>query len=184
MSLKFVPPVVEDEKQFPRYASYVHGREMKTHAGIGFAKNSLNNRMWTYATDPEKPTRLDYMNREVPNRVSVTQHAFLLESIAGEYFVLYEVKPGLKASELPWVKKQYRDAKSSYGTWRDMSRWSEYYEGKRLAEDPDQYQYRYVNHTMTTDQYVAFRLAVAREQWERETVVYLPEPPFISGITG
>lgn len=160
MSLKFVPPKSE-EKKFPRYATYVHGADMKTHSAIGPAKNSLNNRMWTYRESDQ--TRKDYAGRDVPVREKVTRPAFLLEMVDGEYYVLHEVKEGSKFEDLPWVKEYL------VGSWHnkpytDYEKDNKYYQDK-IADGS----YRIVHKAvpLTTDEYVNFRLAVAREQWSK-----------------
>ena len=155
--LKFVPPKEENTK-FPRYSSYAAG-EMKTHHGIGFAKNSLNNRMWT-RVNTDKVLRQDYQGRDVYETKHVTSHAFLLESVEGEWFTLYEIKPGLTQDELPWMKEYYK----SYGRWSPLTpyvRESSYYGPKiKSGEYPTQFRAT----KMSTDEYVAWRLAVERER--------------------
>ncbi len=73
-SLKFDPPM-EEAKKLPRYASYAAG-VMKTHGGIGFAKNSLNNRMWTYK-DTDEVVGETWDGKPRYRRISVTKYAAL-----------------------------------------------------------------------------------------------------------
>lgn len=157
MSLKFVPPKSETKK-FPRYASYVHGDEMKTHGAIGYAKLSLNNRMWTYRDTDEM--RESYGGKMVPVREKVTKHAFLLEMVEGEYYVLHEVKEGSKFEDLPWVKA-WLIGQWQNGLYTDHEKENKYYQDK-IADGS----YRIVHKVtpMSTDEYVNFRLAVQREQ--------------------
>jgi hypothetical protein len=156
-SLKFVPP--KEDNSFPRYATYTKG-EMKTHGTMSGAKNSLNNRMWTREVDPNEPEREGYNGVKRPNYRNVTRHAFLLESIEGEWFVLYEIKPGLTHNELPWMKEYFQ----SYKSWTPLTQsWkdSPYY-GPKIASG--EYPTAFRKTPMTTDEYVAWRIAVELER--------------------
>ena len=154
--LKFVPPK-EEATKYPRYASFAAG-EMKLHHGVGFAKNSLNNRMWERVGDGT--FRKGWNDREVENTKLVTKHAFLLENVEGEWFTLYEIKPGLTKNELPWMKEYYY----GYYHWTlltDYERNHEYYSAKiKSGEYPTQFRPT----KMTTDEYVEWRLAVELER--------------------
>lgn len=156
--LKFVPP--KEEQKAYRYASYAGG-EMKLHGGVGFAKNSLNNRMWTYVdTDEVDKRRTDYSGKTVYKQKRVTNHAFLLEQIEGEWFVLYEIKPGSTEDELPWMKEYYY----SYGRWDLLTpyiRESSHYAPRIKSGE---YPTRFRSAPMTTDEYVTWRLKVERER--------------------
>lgn len=155
-SLKFVPP--KEELKAYRYASYA-GSEMKLHGGIGFAKNSLNNRMWT-RVDTDEVAYTDSLGKTHFKMKSVTKHAFLLEQVEGEWFVLYEIQPGSTRDELPWMKEYYY----SYGRWNLLTpyiRESSYYAPK-LASGEHKTSFRPT--PMTTDEYVEWRLAVERER--------------------
>lgn len=157
--LKFVPPQ-EDAKNLPRYGSYVVGDGMKLHGGVGFAKNSLNNRMWIRGIDPDKP-KVERYGKVVDNYRSVTRHAFLLENVEGEWFVLYEIKPGLTDEELPWMKEFFYDGYH----WNLVSAYegSQYYQKRYLSgDDPAPRKFKAV--PMSTEEYVQFRLAVDRQQ--------------------
>lgn len=150
MTLKFIPPK-EEQKKFPRYASYSAGT-MKTHGGLGFAKNSLNNRMWVRESDPTG--ELPYYNRKL-----VTTHSFILELIGGEYFTLYEIKPGLTKNELPWMKEFFSNG---YG-WSLVSDFkdSSYY-GPKLAKGEYRTSFRPVQ--MTKEEYADWRINVELER--------------------
>lgn len=154
--LKFVPP--KEEQKAYRYASYAGG-EMKLHGGVGFAKNSLNNRMWT-RVDTDEVVRQDFQGKDVYKTKLVTKHAFLLENVEGEWFVLYEIKPGSTKDELPWMKEYY----FSYYRWSVLTpyvRESKYYSPKiESGEYPTMFRAT----KMTTDEYVAWRLAVELER--------------------
>jgi hypothetical protein len=157
-SLKFVPPKEETQK-LPKYGSYVVGDGMKLHYGIGFAKNSLNNRMWHREIDPDQP-KVERYGRTVDNYRAVTVHAFLLESVNGEWFTLYEIKPGLTKNQLPWMKEFF------YNGWRwELVSEAEkipYYNEKYLGNPDTQRKFKPV--PMSTEEYVQFRLAIQREQ--------------------
>lgn len=147
MSLRFVPPQTEQEK-LPRYASYSAGI-MKNHSSVGHAKNSLNHRMWTWDT----PT-------DGGKRQRVTKHSFILEMIDGQYFTLYEIKPGLTWEHLPWMKLGFR---SAWGNWTELTDYylnSSYY-GPKLEKGELTKSYRAV--PMTRDEYVDFRIKADRE---------------------
>lgn len=154
--LKFTPP--KEERQAYRYASYAGG-EMKLHGGIGFAKNSLNNRMWT-RVNTEEVVRKDYEGKDVYGSKLVTKHAFLLENVDGEWFVLYEIKPGLTRNELPWMKEYF------YGYYRWTELTSYYRENKYYAQkiQNGEYPTQWRATPMSTDEYVAWRLAVELER--------------------
>ena len=154
MSLKFNPPR-EEQKKLPRYASYAAG-VMKTHSSIGHAKNSLNNRMWSWTG-----------SRENGDRQRVTTYAALLENVNGQWYTLYDIPEGTTRENLPWMKEYYYDG---YGTWSlvtDYHKSSKYYQDKFSSG-----QYRVMKRpaSMTRDEYVEWRLAVAREQWEEDEV--------------
>ena len=144
-SLKFNPPK-EEGKKLPRYASYSAGI-MKTHTGIGHAKSSLDNRMWSWQREPENKR--------------VTSHSFILEIVDGEYFTLYEILPGLTRNQLPWVKEGFTD---TWGRWTELTdyyRQSSYY-GPKL--ESGQYTKSFRSVQMTTDEYVEWRLRVEHER--------------------
>lgn len=155
MSLRFVPPA-EDKPRY-RYASYAAGT-MKLHGSIGAAKNSLNNRMWTFKETDEME---DYYGTPRKKRVKATYAAALLENIDGTWYTLYDVKEGSEFKDLPWVKQYY---KGGYGySWSlvdDYFRESKYHQDK-VKEGA--YTLSYRNTAITMDEYVAFRLAVERE---------------------
>lgn len=146
-NLKFVPPK-EEASKFPRYATYTAG-DMKTHTSIGPAKNSLNNRMWTSRPTGKQIERYGVMRDE---HERVTNHAFLLENVDGEYYVLYEIKEGSKFNDLPWVKKFWKH--NRYGYTRTTE----------PTYRADEYTAAYKAMPMSTDEYVAWRLAVERER--------------------
>lgn len=151
MSLKFVPPK-EDGAKFPRYAVYSDGK-MTTHGTMRGAKSSWNNRSWTYVEDPDAPK--DYYGR---SRKKVTRHSFILESVDGEWFVRYEVKPGLTFDQLPWVKQQW----NAYGYWNDMPM-SDYHQ-KLVDRNERSVKYRHVNKRVTPEEYADWRVAVEYER--------------------
>lgn len=152
MSLKFNPPK-EEAKKLPRYASYAAG-VMKTHAGIGPAKNSLNNRMWQWAG-----------SRENGDRRRVTTYAAILEKIGGTWWTLYDIPEGTTYDNLPWMKEVYRDSWGGWNLVTDFVRNNSYYQ-KRFAEGELKIIKR--PYAMTTEEYIEFRLKVAREIWESE----------------
>lgn len=156
-SNKFVPPK-DESKAFPRYASYAAGT-LKTHGAISGAKNSLNNRMWMSIIDPDEP-KIECYGRLDDNYKTVTSHAFLLENVSGEYFTLYEILPGLTKEELPWTKEYYRDRFGYVSLVTDYHRNSEYYQ--KLFAKGDYQVFRKAA-PMTTDEYVAWRVAVELE---------------------
>lgn len=155
-NIKFIPP--KDElKKLPRYASYSVG-QMKTHGGIGFAKNSLNNRMWGRKNVPEDMTwdvSTPYAFKQL-----VTFPSALLELVDGEYYTLYSIDAGMRWQDLPWVDEYFY----SYNSWTkltDYYRESDYY-GPKLKNGSVKTSYRVSS--MTTDEYVNWRLAVERER--------------------
>lgn len=157
-NLKFVPPK-EEAQTLPRYASYVVGYGMKLHSRVCDAKNSFNNRGWTYIDTGEAE---EVYGRTRPVRFRGTRHSFILENVEGEWFVLYEIAPGLKKDELPWVKEFYRNY--SYGTkydlpYDDHAKESDYYQ-QRLKDGSATLIKKAV--PMSTDEYVQWRLAVER----------------------
>lgn len=160
MTLKFAPPK-EEAKSFPRYASYTSG-EMKTHGGIGFAKNSLQNRLWTYVDNPDYDASLPTYSYSNRSQIRVTRHGFILENVEGDWYVLYEVQPGLKSTEdLPWYKEFYHDRWARNIPYTDFYRNSSYYQGI-LEKGEAKIIKKAV--PMTTDEYVAWRVAVERER--------------------
>lgn len=158
MSFKFIPPKEETQK-LPKYGSYVVGSGMKLHHGIGFAKNSLNNRMWTREIDPDNP-KVERYGGTYDNYRQVTSHAFLLESVDGEWFTLYEIKPGLTKNQLPWMKEFFYNGWS----WSPVGEYLEvpYYKEKYLDNPETRRKFKAV--PMSTEEYVQFRLAIQREQ--------------------
>lgn len=92
MSLKFIPP---KEKSLPKYASYAKG-VMRTHTSLGHAKQSLAYRAVDY---------VDY-SRDYP--LERYSESFILELVDGEWYILYHVKKGTAANDLPW-KKEFLD---------------------------------------------------------------------------
>lgn len=139
MSLKFVPP--KEDRKFPRYASYADG-VMKTHSTIGAAKLSFNNRGWEYTRDDDS-TKRKY----------VTKHGFILESVNGEWFVRYEIKPGLTSEELPWMEKVYKHRQYRW-TYTELPTWG----------NPDAYTVEYRPHKVTADEYADWRVKVELER--------------------
>lgn len=134
--LKFTPPK-EDAATY-RYASYVVGTGLKVHGSIGAAKNSWRNRGWDRRT---------------------TRHGFILENVNGEWFTLYEIKPGLTEEELPWMKEYYKD------DW-GMSPYTEYHQKNTYYQKKlESGLARIVKKAtpMSVDEYVDWRLAVERE---------------------
>lgn len=151
MTLKFTPPK-EEQKKFPRYASYSAGT-MKTHGGLGFAKNSLNNRMWVRESDS---------TGEIPyySRMLVTTHSFILEMVSGEYFVLYEIKPGLTKEQLPWMKEFFH---VGYGGWSLVEEYKDNsYYGPKLRAGEYRTAFRPVQ--MTKEEYADWRIKVELER--------------------
>lgn len=130
-SLKFIPPK-EENTSFPRYASYGNG-ELKTHRTLSGARNSLNNRTTNWGRN-------------------TWNQGFILESVDGEWFVLYHVQEGSKFEELPWVHKRW--VHKQYA-------WKSYTESPYR---PDEYKVEYYSRPMSTDEYVAWRLQVERER--------------------
>lgn len=159
MTLKFNPPK-EEAKNLPRYASYVVGNGMKIHRRVCDAKNSFNNRGWTW--EYMGKTEETY-GRVRPIRKRVTLHSFILQNVEGDWFVLYEIKPGLTREELPWYKDYFEDHKYGYDSsiYTDSMRESEYYKN-RLAEGTAKIVRKAF--PMTTDEYVSWRIAVERER--------------------
>lgn len=157
--LKFVPPKEEDKK-LPRYASYVVGHGMKLHGRLGDAKNSFNNRGWKYIDTGQTE---EYYGQTRPVRVRVTGHAFILENVEGEWFVLYEIPEGTKRDDLPWMKEYYVDYRYNYNTslYSDHMRQSDYYQA-RIKEGVAKIEKRRA--PMTTDEYVSWRIAVELER--------------------
>jgi hypothetical protein len=155
--IKFNPPE-EEAKKLPRYASYAAG-VMKTHGGIGFAKNSLNNRMWTHKdTDEVIGEHWDGSPRH--RRVQVTTYAAILENVDGTWYTLYEIPDGTTRDNLPWMADAYR----SYGRIErvtDYFRNSSFYQKKVMDGDITIFKHPF---SMTTDEYVNWRLQVEREK--------------------
>ena len=158
--LKFVPPK-EEAKNLPRWASYVVGGGMKTHSGVAWAKLSFNNRGWTRVVNPDYNEETDKYWQKYK---TVTKHAFILENVDGEWYVLYEVPAGASKDELPWKKKYYYDTKYTWDTrWYRVDEASSY-TLKDMESEPDRFKYEYRVTPMTRDEYVAWRLAVERER--------------------
>ncbi len=141
MTLEFKPPA-EKKIKLPRYASYSQG-VMKVHGRICDAKNSLNNRMWRYE-----------------NRVRVASESFLLEMVEGKYYVLYHIPEGATKDNLPWVK-EFVSTRWSGRILFDSVKDNKFYLDK-IADGS----YRLVKEstTMSTDEYVAWRIAVEHER--------------------
>jgi hypothetical protein len=155
MSLRFNPPP-EEAKKLPRYASYAAG-EMKTHGSIGAAKNSLNNRMWRWkSTEGETPDR---------GRKRVTTYAAILENINGTWYTLYQIPDGTTSDTLPWMKEYVQGKYGSVNLYTDYHKDSPYYQ--KGIENGTFKVFKKAT-PMTRDEYVAFRLAVQREEFERE----------------
>lgn len=133
MSLKFVPPKSE---KLPRYASYGAG-QMKTHASIGAAKQSLAHRC--------KP----YWSRES------WKEGFILELIDGEWWIRYHVAEGTMDEDLPW----YKDA------WKRKT-FSPYYNGISFTKPWREEDYTKIrmNRPETKEEYAEFRVKVALEK--------------------
>jgi hypothetical protein len=148
MSLKFVPPK-EEAKGLPRHASYVVGSGMKVHGTVAAAKNSFNARGFEYVENPDWKEGDSYYNR----RHYVTKQAFILENIDGEWYVLHDIKPGLKSDELPWYKDVW--IHNTY-SWRNTM-------VKPTYQEEDYKKIRQ-SFPMTRDEYVNWRLAVERER--------------------
>jgi hypothetical protein len=128
--LKFIPPK-EEGSSFPRYASYASG-ELKTHRTLSGARNSLNNRA---------------------KRSSGWKQGFILESVDGEWYVLYHVPEGARYEDLPWVHKRWKHR---------LYKWYYYTEPSSLSLGS--YTVEHYSRPMTTDEYVQWRLAVERER--------------------
>lgn len=157
MTLKFVPPK-EEAGKLPRYGSYVVSNGLKVHGRLGDAKNSWRNRGWHYVETGELVERYGKMR---PERAYVTLHAFILENVEGEWFTLYEIAPGLKEEELPWMKEYMSGPYGHTVLYTDYAKNSEYYQQK-IADGT----YRVFKKAtpMTTDEYVTWRVAVEHER--------------------
>lgn len=127
-------PPKEEAKSFPRYASYGAG-QLKVHGTLSGARNSLNNR-----TAPGWRSEGKY------------KQGFILENIEGEWFTLYHVEEGATFEQLPWVHKTW--VHTRYG-WKSET---------EPDYRPDEYKIVNKARAMTTDEYVAWRLAVERER--------------------
>jgi hypothetical protein len=158
-NIKFVPPA-EEQAKLPRYATYSAG-VMKTHSGIGFAKNSLNNRMWTYK-DTDEVVGETWDKQPRYRRIRVTHYAALLESVDGEWYVLYEIPEGTTKDNLPWMDDAYRTHYGNIQRVTDYFRSSEYYQKKVADGEIKIFRHSF---TMTTDEYVNWRIAVEREKY-------------------
>lgn len=159
--LKFTPPR-EEQKKLPRYASYSVG-VMKVHSRIVDAKNSLNNRMWVRESNPSGEVK--YYKRNL-----VTTHSFILEMVNGEYFTLYEILPGLKKEQLPWMK-EFAYLGWSWDELTPKLRASDYY-GPKIANGEYRTEFRSV--AMSKDEYADWRVRVELERRGLVTVA-LPE---------
>lgn len=140
MTLKFVPPK-EEAQSFPRYASYGAG-QLKTHRTLSGARNSLNNR-----------TAPGYWRKDKEGY----KQGFILENIEGEWYTLWHVPEGTMENDLPWVHKRWVHKQYGWKYDHNPSVGSTYHK----AED---YREEYYSRPMTTDEYVAWRLAVERER--------------------
>lgn len=159
--LKFVPPK-EEAGKLPRYGSYVVSNGLKVHGRLADAKNSWRNRGWAWKETGELEERY---GKIVPGRAYVTLHAFILENVDGEWFTLYEIAPGLKEAQLPWMKEYYRDSKYSWDRWSLVDNtFEEGYYKKLREEQPDRFIFTHKATPMTTDEYVAWRLSVEHER--------------------
>lgn len=148
MTLEFVPPK-EEAVGLPRYASYVVGSGMKLHRRVCDAKNSFHNRGWTSVED-----------RYGALPLKVTRRSFILENVDGKWYVLYDIPDGTKHEDLPWMKEYFR----SYGQdvlVTDYHRNNSYYQEK--FKDGSYKIFKKAT-PMSTDEYVAWRLAVERER--------------------
>lgn len=137
IKLKFIPPK-EEAQSFPRYASYGNG-ELKTHRTLSGARNSLNNRIapYGYSYKPE----------------ATWKQGFILENVDGEWYTLYHVKEGSKFADLPWVHTRW--VHKQYN-WKSYTQPAE--------SQADRYSIEHYSRPMTTDEYVAWRLAVEHER--------------------
>lgn len=149
MSLLFVPPK-QEEKTLPRFGSYVVGSGLKVHSRLVDAKNSFNYRGWTYS-----------------DRKRVTKHSYILENVDGRWYTLYEIAPGLTFDELPWVKTFIRDTNYRWdsGQLLDDFNKMEYYVNLR-KENPNRFVEYKKKVPMSRDEYVAWRLAIQKEQFD------------------
>lgn len=144
IKLKFIPPK-EEAQSFPRYASYGNG-ELKTHRTLSGARNSLNNRIAPYGYS-YKPD-------------AVWKQGFILENVDGEWYTLYHVKEGSKFADLPWTKEFYNNG-YGWSPLTDYVRENTYY-SKKFESGEYRKEWRKVS--MSTDEYVAWRLAVEHER--------------------
>ena len=167
LSLKFTPPK-EEAGNLPKYASYVVNDGMKVHHRTVDAKNSWRNRGWTRQIDPNQPKKEGYNGIMRDNYRNVTRHAFILQNVDGEWFVLYEIKPGLTEQELPWYKEYIKPVGSTWDRngwlYTDKERNSEYYQ-KALAEGS--YKLYKKATPMTREEYAEWRVSVDRERFGR-----------------
>jgi hypothetical protein len=163
-TLKFDPPR-EEAKKLPRYASYAAGI-MKTHGGIGFAKNSLNNRMWRHK-DTDEVIGETWDGKPRYRTIRVTTYAAILENVEGTWYVLYEIPEGTVRDDLPWMADAYR----FYGRIERVTEFfrnNAYYQKKVEAGEITIFRHAF---PMSTDEYVQWRIAV-----ERERVSIFPHP--------
>lgn len=139
--LKFTPP---KEQKLPRYASY-GGGIMKTHVGLGGAKQSLEYRS-TFRGEALLPGQSWY------ERPLLWKEGFILELVDGEWFTLYHVEEGTKDDELPW--KQDRWTHKQYS-------WTYVTEPRYKPEDC---RHEKVSRPLSRDEYAAWRVAVELER--------------------
>lgn len=159
VTLLFTPPK-EDAVNLPRYGSYVVGEGLKVHRRLVDAKNSWRNRGWTWKGG--NPEALTYSGRRGQH---VTKEAFILENVDGLWYNLYVIKAGLTEEELPWMKEYII---TSYGKipYTDHHRNNSYYKNK---VDSGEWKVKKYPTPMTRDEYVEWRLAIAKEQYIKES---------------
>jgi hypothetical protein len=159
MSLVFTPPKEEANKS--RYASYVVGSGLKVHGRVVDAKNSWRNRGWTSVTTDEVIGK-NYDDSPRYRKKRVTLHGFILENVDGTWYKLYEIKPGLTEEELPWMKEYLIGGWYNKQLYTEFHRTNDYWK-QRIAEGKYTIEKRAT--PMTTDEYVAWRLEIAKENY-------------------
>lgn len=147
-SLKFVPPPMRT-LSMPKYATFIpHLASMKTHgSNMSAVKNRINQqcRRQKYLPGQED---LPYYEREYETSY---KEFFILESVQGEWFVLYHVPEGTKEEDLPWMRDVWKHRR--YG-------WT-YFEKPKY--NPDEYDHEKRAFPMDKEEYINWRVRAELE---------------------
>lgn len=147
-SLKFVPPPVRT-LSFPKYATYIpHLAQIKTHGdSMSGVKNRINQQCFKRELLPGQE-ELPYHSRK---RREFFREAYILESVRGEWFVLYHIPDNCLPEDLPWMVDVWKH--EQYG-------WT-YYEQPNYS--PENYIHSKVAKPMAREEYLNWRIKAELE---------------------